>query len=91
MRQKIRVLEGVRNDRRKDSVLESQTVRLTPLTATEPFSTVQSPAPLGFVLEGEVPASVGILLGGADRRLVDVPLHDVPVGAGHRVSSTVRG
>ena len=32
---------------RKLLSFESQTVRLTPLTVTEPFSTVQSPAPCG--------------------------------------------
>jgi hypothetical protein len=32
---------------RNDASFESQTVRLTPLTVTDPFSTVQSPPPCG--------------------------------------------
>ena len=80
---KIRVLEGVGNDRHPETALFRVADREAhAVDRHRTFLDRAKSGALRLVLEGEVPASVGILLRRADRRLVDVPLHDVPVEQG---------
>ena len=77
---KIRVLEGVGNDRHPETALFRVADREAhAVDRHRTFLDRAESGALRLVLEGEVPASVGILLGRADGRLIDMPLHDVAV------------